>query len=80
MLNPSNCSCFLSPTVPGEIENLIDALDAKKATGPNSIPVFILKILKPFSSFWLSQLINLSFEVGRFPDILKIAKVTRLHK
>ena len=80
LINPSNCSFFLSPTVPGEIEKLIDALDVKKSTGPNSIPVFILKILKPFFSFWLSQLINLSFKVGIFPDILKIAKITPLHK
>ena len=80
VINPSNCSFFLAPTVPGEIEKLIDALDVKKSTGPNSIPAFILKILKPFFSFWLSQLINLSFKVGIFPDILKIAKVIPLHK
>ena len=80
MINPSNCSFFLSPTVPGEISKLIDALDVKKSSGPNSIPVFILKMLKPFFSFWLSELINLSFNVGIFPEILKIAKVTPLHK
>ena len=44
------------------------------------IPVFILKQLKPFFSTWLSRLINLSFKVGIFPDILKIAKITPLHK
>ena len=27
-----------------------------------------------------AELINLSFEVGIFPDILKIAKITPLHK
>ncbi len=80
LINPSNASFFLLPTVPGEIEDLIDDLDVKKSTGPNSIPVFILKILKPFFSFWLSKLINLSFKLGIFPDILKIAKVTPLHK
>ena len=42
LINPSNISFFLSPTVPAEIEKLIDALDIKKSTGPNSIPVFIL--------------------------------------
>ena len=79
-INPSNSSLFLAPTVPHEIDKLIDGLDIKKSSGPNSIPVFILKLLKPFFSFWLSQLINLSFEVGIFPDFLKIAKVTPLHK
>ena len=79
-INPSNSSLFLSPTVPGDIEELIDNLDVKKSTGPNSVPVFILKILKHFFSSWLSKLINLSFKVGIFPDILKMAKVTPLHK
>ena len=48
-----NCpnSLFLTPAVPGEIEKLIDDLDMKKATGPNSIPVFILKLLKPFLGY-----------------------------
>ena len=34
----------------------------------------------PFFSLWLSKLVNLCFEVGEFPDILKTAKVTPLHK
>ena len=50
-INPSNASFFLSPTVPDEIEKFIDALDIKKSTGPNSIPVFVLKLLKPFFAF-----------------------------
>ena len=37
----STDSFFLSPTVPREIEKIIDALDIKKSTGPNGIPVFI---------------------------------------
>ena len=80
VINSHNFSFFLTPTVPGELVKLIDDLDMKKSTGPNSIPVFILKLLKPFFSTWLSKLINLSFEVGIFPDILKIAKVTPHHK
>ena len=73
IINPTNASFFLSPTVPGEVEKLIDGLDINKSTGPNSIPVFILKLLKKFFSYWLTQLINLSFKMGLFPDILKIA-------
>ena len=69
---------FLSPTVPMEVEKIIDGLDMKKATGPNSIPNIILKSFKLFFSAWL--LINLCFEIGVFPDILKTAKITLLHK
>ena len=79
-IDSSNLSFFLAPTVPGEIEKLIDAMDMKKSAGINSIPVFILKTFKLFFSVWLSRLVNLCFEVGTFPDILKIAKVTPLHK
>jgi hypothetical protein len=71
---------FLSPTKPDEISKIIDGLDPRKSTGPNGIPVFILKAFKDFFSFWLSKLINLCFETGEFPDLLKLAKVIPLHK
>ena len=79
-INTSNNSLFLSPTVLMEVEKIIDGLDMKKATGPNSIPNIILKSFKLFFSAWLSRLVNLCFEVGVFPDILKTAKITPLHK
>ena len=40
IINSAN-SFFLTPTVPGEVETIIDALDTKKSTGPNSVLVFI---------------------------------------
>ena len=52
----------------------------KKSAGPKSVPVFLLKTFKLFFAVWLSRLVNLCFEVGIFPDILKIAKVIPLHK
>ena len=36
--------------------------------------------MKPFFSKWLSILINLSYRVPIFPDLLKVAKVTPIHK
>ena len=62
------------------MEKIIDALDVKKSTGPNSGPIFLLKTFKLFFSVWLAKLVNLCFEVGVFPEILKLAKVTSLHK
>ena len=79
-INPDGVSFYLAPTVPPEVEKLIDGLDPSKSTGPNGIPVFILKKFKLFFSYWLSILINLCFETGVFPDLLKVAKVTPLHK
>ena len=71
---------FLVPVVSQEINKIIDSLDINKSTGPNSIPVYILKILKPFFSEWLAKIINLSFETSVFPDLLKLAKVIPIHK
>ena len=51
-----------------------------KSPGPNGIPVSLLKKFKAFFSFWLSKLINLCFETGVFPDLLKFARITPLHK
>jgi len=71
---------FCELTTDFEIGKIIDLLDMNKSTGPNSIPIFILKIMKPFFSFWLSKIINLSIEKSIFPDLLKMAKITPLHK
>ena len=79
-VNTIGKSFYLSPTTSQEIDKLIDSLDVNKSSGPNSIPVFILKIMKPFFSKWLSILINLSYRVSTFPDLLKVAKVTPIHK
>ena len=72
------------PVVTHEIEKFINKLDINKSCGPTSIPEFILKILKPFFSVWLSKLINLSYETAVFilkiVDLLKIAEVVPIHK
>ena len=71
---------FLSPTESKEVSDMIANLDDKKSPGPNGIPILILKKFKEFFSIWLAKLINLSFETGVFPDLLKFAKITPLHK
>ena len=50
-----------------------------KSSGHNSIPVFILKVLKPFSLEWLAKLINLSYETAVFLEFRKIV-VIPIHK
>ena len=49
-INNINCdkTLFLVPVVSHEIAKVINSLDINKSTGPNSIPVYILKIFKPF--------------------------------
>ena len=75
-LNEIHCNktFFLVPTTHNEIFDIIKILDINKSTGPNSIPVFILKIFNCFFSEHLSNIINLSFTTGLFPDLCKLAK------
>ena len=77
---PNNNSFFISPTVPDEVSSIIQSLKKNKSTGPNSIPVKLLKILDPHISVQLSQIINDSFQNGTFPEKLKIAKVIPIFK
>ena len=67
--NPN--SMLLAPVKEQEIEIIIQSLSPKKAVGPYSIPTFLLKILSKYIAKPLSQIVNLSFEFGIFPDNFK---------
>ena len=71
---------FLSPTTPADIESLINCIKPNKAIGPNSIPTKILKEFKTELSEPLSDMINISFNNGIFPDFLKVANLIPIHK
>ena len=73
-------SIFLAPVTSEEIEIIINSLNIKKAIGPYSIPVFLLQILSRLISQPLSVIVNQSFEVGIFPNKLKVGKVNPLYK
>ena len=55
-------------------------MDAKKASGIDGLPVCFLKIAGESISIILSNLINTSFEMGVFPNILKMGRLIALHK
>ena len=48
IINPDGSTLFLSPTTPDEISKIIGKLDPTKSTGPNGIPVFILRTFNVF--------------------------------
>jgi len=77
---PLQNSFFLSPVTDKEIEDEINCLNASKSTGPFSIPVYILKLLKNCLSFPLQLIYNLSFSSGCVPDQFKLANVIPVHK
>ena len=62
-----------------EIFEIINALE-NKATGPNSIPLKLLKLIPDLIILPLCKIINTSFGTGKFPDALKIVKVIPIHK
>ena len=76
----NNNTIFLSLTLPEDIEGLIKLMKTNKASGPNSIPTKILKLFKKEFSKPLSDIINLSFNQGVFPNLLKITNVIPIHK
>ena len=78
--DPNPNSIFLTPTTPEEVIKVINSFSASKSTGPNSIPVHILKLLKHDISEPISFLINRSFTTGVFPSALKVSKVVPVFK
>ena len=63
-----------------EIEKIINNLVPKKASGPFSIPVTILKSIKHLVSKPLSAIFNSSISSGIFPESFKIASVIPIFK
>ena len=73
-------SFFISPVTHSEIEDIIISLKNGKSTGPFSIPVKLLKLVKSDISRPLACIFNESITLGIFPDKLKLAKVIPIHK
>ena len=71
---------FFPPTTPADREPLINCIKPNKTIGPNSIPTKILKEFKTELSEPLSDMINVSFNKGIFPDFLKVANIIPVHK
>ena len=78
--NPNPQSLFLYRVTKLEIEEIIDSLNSSKASGPFSIPIKLLKLLRSIVSDPICLLINDSFLTGQFPDKLKLAKTMPLNK
>lgn len=73
-------SFFFTPVTIEEITKIIKSLDSKKASGPYSIPSKILDTITTEISSILSDIFNLSFEIGKFIDPLKYVKVVPIFK
>ena len=67
-------SIFIKPTSTIEILNLISTLNNNKSSGPFSIPTDIFKMTGNIMASPLTEIINLSFSTGIYPNNLKITK------
>ena len=63
-----------------EIIRIISSFVNSKASGPNSIPTEVLKLLAPILCFPLKEIINISFATGIYPDKLKLAEIIPVYK
>ena len=63
-----------------EVGKLVSSLGSKKATGPENIPVFFLKLTLPYIVEPLTYIYNLCIKSNTFPTSLKLAKVIPLPK
>ena len=78
---PTNTPKFSFQPVPGsEINKILSSIDSKKSTGADNIPCKIVKsCISPISGM-LANLINTTFQHGKFPASLKGAQVIPIHK
>ena len=63
-----------------EICKLIDQIDIKKASGPDEISGYLIKITKTSIAPILVGLFNGCMSMGIFPDCFKTAEILPLHK
>ena len=62
-----------------EVLDIINQLE-NKSTGPQSIPIKLLKLIPDLILVPQCKIINHSFQIGVFPDALKLGEVIPIHK
>ena len=72
-------SFFLSPVCVDETKLIIKNLKNTR-NGINSLPVKLFKIYLDVFAPIVTEIANISFTTGKFPEILKSASVTPIHK
>ncbi len=80
LTNSNLNSIFLDPVTPEEINDIIANLDENKSNDSYNVPTRLIKLVRYTVSEPFSIIANSSFSEGYFPDKLKFAKVTPIHK
>ena len=78
--NPNPDSIFLNPVDNDEIISFVNQLKPNKACGPNSIPNSILKNNILYLAEPIKIIVNMSFNEGVVPNLMKLADVCPIFK
>ena len=80
LTNANLNSFFLDPLTPVEVNDIIANLDENKSSDSYNVPTKLITLVRLTISEPFSTIANSSFLEGVFPDKLKFAKVTPIHK
>lgn len=81
MCERNSCSLYLFPFTPDEIYNVIRSkLKNSRSCGPDEVPLSLVRSVAGAICEPLCFIINLSFQRGVFPDLLKTSKVVPIPK
>ena len=75
----TNLKLHISIT-PKMVKKVITNLDSLKASGPDCIPVVVLKNCEPELSYILAKLFNMCLRESCFPDCWKVSSVAPIFK
>ena len=79
-IKPNSASMFTFPITQTEIKNVISTLKGKNSAGYDEIPETLIKHCSEYIAKPLTHIFNLSVKFGIFPEAMKIAKITPIHK
>ena len=79
-LSRTNLKLHNISVTPKMVKKVIASLDLSKASGPDCIPVVVLKNCEPELSYILAELLNQCLKETCFPDCWKVSSVVPVFK
>ena len=80
MNKPSKKSFFLKPVTENEVLKVVNSSPNETSMDHSGINFALAKEFISFLAIPISHIANISFEMGIFPDRMKIAKVIPIYK
>ena len=76
----TNLKLYNVSVTPKMVRKVVMNVDLSKASGPDCIPVVVLKICEPELSYILAELLNKCLKESCFPDCWKVSSVVPVFK